>query len=108
MPCYTTLTTKVAIGKVSLERMAEAAAADGWTVIRNEGQIILTKGAVRATLMAGSEEVRVRGSAAPAKVAAALKRSYAAKTVAEAARKHGWKLKSQTAEGETIQMKLGR
>lgn len=106
MPCYSIQTTRVAMGKVDLERMARAAKAEGWTVTRTDARLVLSKGGVRATFQKGSEEVQVRGGTT--ETAAALKRAYAAQTVAEAARKHGWKLKNQSAEGNTIKLKIGR
>lgn len=106
MPCYSIQTTKVAVGKVDLERMARAAKTDGWAVAKTDMHLVLTKGAVRATFQKGTEEVQIRGGTA--NTAAALKRAYAAQTVADAARKHGWKVNSQSAEGSTIKLKIGR
>ena len=107
MPCYSVQTTKVAMGKVDLERMARAARAEGWTVIQNDNnKLTLAKDGIAATFQRGREEVQLRGGTTEA--AATLKRAYAAQTAIDAARKHGWKLKNQSAEGSTIKLKIGR
>ena len=85
MPCYTVQTTKVAVGKVDLERMARAASAQGWMpVIQNDNKLTLAKDGVTATFVRGREEVRLRGGTT--ETAAVLKRAYAAQTTIDAAR----------------------
>ncbi len=106
MPCYSIQTTRVAVGKVDLERMARAAEAQGWSALRIDNMLILAKEGVTATFQWGAEEVQLRGGTT--ETAAVLKRAYAAQTVADAARKHGWKMKSQSEEGATIKLKIGR
>ena len=106
MPCYSIQTTRVAVGKVDLQRMARAAAADGWSVTTTGERLILRKGGVTATFQRGSEEVKVRGGSA--ENAAVLKRAYAAQTAIDAARKHGWKLKNRSSEADTIKLTIGR
>lgn len=63
---------------------------------------------MHVTFAAGNENAEMRGPASVSATVSALKRTYTAKTVAEAARRHGWKIKNQTAENNTITLKIGR
>jgi len=113
MPCDSVIETKVDLGKVNMDRLAEVLVSEGWSVYRTTSQPGLTASRGGLTLVISDTEgkgvVRTRNGKPDEEVLAQIKRSYAARTVADAAKRFGWRVQKKTeSENKTIHMKLGR
>ena len=108
MACWTVTTYNVSFQKADLGRLGATLEGEGWRVAIMENVLQAIKGGMRISYTKGAETIGIKGVASAQEHIAAVKRAYAARTVADAAARFGWRVEKKTVVGQTIKMSLGR